>query len=201
MSCFKTLSHLRTACIEHCYTEKDPSTQHLNLLKLTKFFKLSEEQKRYWVERTNGVVSYRDIQIKDISVTSHESQRLAKYQSAVLESTFMNSLTQTIDITYTPGIENEQDEHKVQSRDSLMPTRTSRWSRISLRLYVQQQRVRRRNEPRQETALSSSINEELLLCEMTRIHAQSRKSHRQELHEFLDQGDVMLEDSFFRDLM
>ena len=142
MSCFKTLSHLRTTCKEHCYTEKDPSTQHLNLLKRTKFFKLSEEQKQYWVERTNVVVSYRDIQIRDISVTSHESQRLAQYQSAVLESIFMNSLTQTIDITYTPGIENEQDKHKVQSCDSLMPTRTSMWSRIRLRLYVQQQRAR-----------------------------------------------------------
>ena len=189
VQCFKTLSHLRTVCKEHCYTEKDPSTQHLNLLKLTKFFKISEEQKRYWVERTNGVASYRDIQVKDISVTAHESQRLAQYRNAVSESTFMNSLTQTLDITYTPAIENEQDEHKVKSRDVLIPTRTNQWSRVRIRIHMQQQRARRRNEAWRETALSSRINEELLLSEMTRIHAQSRESRRQEIHEFLEVDD------------
>ena len=193
ISCFKTLSHLHGPCKEFCYVDRDTSTQHLNLLKLTKFFKLSEEQKNYWCQRTNAVISYRDIRVKDLSVTSHESRRLAEYRSAVLESTLINNLSQTIDVTYTTGIEHEWDEEAVRQRDSLMPSRTNIWSRIRQRLWTQMQRARQRQQSWQQTALSSAINEQLIIQEMTRIHSNSRETRREELEELLqrDEEDIL----------
>ena len=74
VSCFKTFSHLRGPCKDHCYIDNDTSTQHLNLLKLTKYVKLSEEQRSYWCQRTNGVLNYREIRVKDILAHSLKSE-------------------------------------------------------------------------------------------------------------------------------
>ena len=198
VSCFKTLSHLKTSHAEHCYLDRETSSQQLNLVKLTKYFRISEEQRKFWCRRSAQTINHRAIRVRSLGVTSSESYRLQQYRSKVLDLKLIDILSQKVTIIYNPSPENEQDEDEVRRRDALLPSRSNIWSRVRMRLWTQYQRAHRRHNVWVQTHLTTRIDEELLLQEMTSIHSETETARRDELFNLVNaQEDEILNDEYY----
>ena len=190
VSCFKTLSHLRGPCKSYCTVEKDLSNQHLNLLKLCKYIRLSKQQTELWIQHVTDLFNYRDIRIKSLGVTAQESYRLTLYRNQVLEANLFDEISQTVTVHYNTNIENENDEDDVKQRDALIPTRTNVWERARQILYNQQRNARQRQEVWRQTHLSDSIEDVMMRQEMVRVHNTTRWRRRDDIQALIDAPEL-----------
>ena len=189
-SCFKTLSHLRGPCKLHCHVEKDLSNQNLNLLKLSKYIRLSKYQHELWIQSVTDLFNYRDIRIKSLGVTAQESCRLTLYRNKVLEANLFDDVSQTVTVNYNTNIENERDEDDLRQRDALIPSRRNVWTRVRQILYNQQRNARERQEFWRQTHLSDSIENVMIQQEMVQAHDTTRLSRREDIEALIDAPEL-----------